>query len=236
MKHAYFRVALLLSFIYVPLSHADATITLFLRLYPAHEDGQFATEISTSLRNPGKIAHYTVHGILQKDWNSGIFATYGGFLSSSDSNGELMFPRRHEKPQVHLVVTDRATPIMMAGNTIHHWEFEPETHAQMFAMEQKKDMDTQLSYWDVRKVEIPDNNVIPYDAVIIFANPKDMYVPTGVTVVKPQPNLVLPDVYVKKGIKIYPTTLYVLNLRHFYGPIRFMYEKRPSSYSSLINP
>lgn len=242
MKQYLRSVSLMLLIIYHCPIAADAIITLFLRQYPViNEDGTLADQehaqaITDGLKNPGKIAHYQVHGILGKGAVSGMFATYVGFLGVSDTNGQLMFPGRYRQPFVYLLITERITPIMMAGNTVHHWELEDNVPAAYYKIEQQVDPDTQLTYWDVEKAELPHDKVIPLESITLFTKPKNVYVPTGITVTKPGTNLVLPDIYVKKGAKIYPSTAFVLNIRQFFAPDHFLFQQRPDGYSQLINP
>jgi hypothetical protein len=212
--------------------HANPMITIFLRQYPADEE--HAQEISESLQRPGKLARYTLHATLEKEIPSGIFATYAGFLGVSNTVGQLSFPRKQENPSIYLIVTEQATPIMMAGNTIHHWELDPTVPAEMYRFDQKRDAETQLDYWNVEKVDLPENNIIPLESILLFIKPKNIFIPTGITLSRTNANLILPDIYVKKGAKIYPSTLYVLNLKHFFGQINYLYEKRDNGYTTLI--
>ena len=68
---------------------------------------------------------------------SGIFATYGGFLTVSDLNGEITFPRKHRKPFIYLIITEKMSPIIRSGNTIDHWELVEDTPVEMYKFEQK---------------------------------------------------------------------------------------------------
>lgn len=223
-------------FLYYPSITAEAVITFFMQPYPELSREGTAQEMSANLKKVGKIASQRLHNILNKEVISGIFSTYGGFLSTSNTNGQTFFPRRHEKPFVYILITERMTPIMMAGNTIHHWELEEKSAASLYKIERKKDELTNVYYWDVEKEELPKDKIVPLESITIFAHPQDFYIPVGIAVTSNNSNLILPDVYVKKGIKIYQSTLYVLNLRHFFGPLNFLYEKRDAGYTSLINP
>lgn len=214
----------------------DEIITVFLHQYPMTTDSDHGKATANSLKKPGKIAHHEVHGLLEKNVISGIFASYGGYVTSSSNNGQLFFPRKHEKPIIHILITDKITPMMITGNTIHHWEIEAGTAASMYTATRKKDPVADLFYWDVQKAGLPENNRIPLETLIIFAKPKNIYVPTGITPTTDRPNLVLPDIFVKQGIKIYPHTLYVLNIKHFFGPIGSVYKVTPTSYRQLIKP
>jgi len=214
----------------------DQTITLFMRPYPLAPDNNFTKSYVKKFKKPGKIASRHFHGILQKDITSGIFSSYAGYLSSSDSNGQTSFPRKHEDPLLYLLITNKITPNIITGNTIHHWELEPGSPAEMYKIERKKDYEAELFYWDVKKVSLPKNDRIPLNTIIVFAKPKNIYVPTGASLAYDRPNLVLPDIYIKKGIKIYAHTLYVLNLKHFFGPIGKLRKQEEKRYRMHLNP
>lgn len=207
---------------------ADPIITLFLREYPA--DTESAQSMVNKMSKPGKIARYRAHDITHQPLVAGIFSTYAGYLEVSSYNGQLTFPRRHDKPLIYLAITPRITPMIMFANTIHHWEFEPSAPAALFICERKKDEKTALYFWDMKNIPLPDNNIIPLESLVIIAKPQNFYVPTGITLTHETPNLLLPDIYVKKGINKLTHSLYVLNLTHFFSPEQFMYKKEPTRY------
>jgi hypothetical protein len=212
--------------------HGDEVISFFLKPYPMTPE--FSNTETKKLKNAGKIAHYTTHGILNKDTVSGIFVSYAGFLDISDSNGQFTFPRQHEDPLIYLLITPYITPILIANNTIHHWELETGTPATMYVLEKKQDPATDLYFWDTQQVELPKNRIIPLETCIVFAKPYNIVVPNGITLSNDAPNLILPDIYVKKGIKIYPSTLYLLNLKQFFGPIDRISQEKEKLYSSHV--
>lgn len=229
MKKRFFT---LLSLLTMLASQANPVITFFFRPYPT--DDNHLQEMSDALQRPGKLAHHTLHGILDMQTISGIFSTYAGFLGTSNLVGQTDFPRKQEKPLLYLIFTEQITPMMMAGNTIHHWELDPLVPTAVYKYEQKEDPATKLYYWNVEQAALPTDPIIPLDSIVVFIKPKNVYIPTGITISRNDPNLVLPEIYVKKGIKIYPSTLYVLNLKQFYGAINHLYQKRDNGYNSLI--
>ncbi len=219
--------------------HADEVITLFLQPYPILEDQAYAQEFSGYLRDLGTIAHHTMHGIAKKNITAGIFSTYAGYLHVSDYNGQIIFPRKQEKPLMYIAITTRITPNIISGNTIHHWEFEAGTPTDLYSVERKKDKDTSATYWDVQKVEkLPENMVILDETIVIFARPKYIYVPTGITVTNDKPNFVLPPIYVKKGIKVTASTLYVLKIKQYFAQVDPLFKKFESGlgYSEIVGP
>ena len=222
------RILLLFILAYFSI-YGDPLITLYLRPFP------HANQIAQKLTKPGKIARNTIEGILAFNGVSGIFSTYAGYLEVSDAKGQINFPRKHPKPLLYVVITNKIVPIPMFKNTIHHWEFDSTAPAHMYRVEKKQDEETDLFYWDVQSVALPEDRWVPLESLVIIAKPKNMYLPTGTTLAGPEtPNLLLPDMYVKKGINIVGNALYVLNLTHLFGPVHILYKKEAKRYATHV--
>lgn len=212
-------------------------ITFFLKPYPypANADADNTQEIIKSIRNTGSMALQKFKNFIENSHlNVGILATYSGYLAVSDFNGQITFPHKLEEPNLRLLVTNRLVPIIMFANTIHHWEIEPEVPAEMYSIERKENEETKLLYWEVAKIPLPEDRRIPLDTIIIIAKPKYVYVPLGATLTNTNPQLILPNIYIKKGITRLGNALYTLNIRHFFGPVRFSYKKEAASYQQQI--
>lgn len=222
-------------FLYLPSARAESILSFFFVPYPTAFPLEHAQEISSKLAKPGFIAKHTVYNQHNPTPVAGIFSTYAGYINVSDTNGQTEFPLMHFKfPGVTLIITTKLTPIIMGGNTISHWELEEGTPATLFTVEKKQDDKTKLFYWNTIEKIYPENRRIPLDSLIIIARPPDIYVPIGATLARRSPHLLLPDLYVKKGIKLVGNTLYMLNLNHFFGPIHYYYQKHPKRYSQLL--
>lgn len=211
---------------------ADPVLTFFLKDYP---DQETASYLLGKLKKPNALAKQTVAGIFQHSNTGGIFSSYFGFLNSSDHNGQTTFPRKHSNTKLKLIITDKIMPVMMFNLTVSHWELIPGTPAVLYEIVQQEDPTTKLTYWNVTLGTLPDNKQLaPTDSIILFAKPKNIYVPLGVTLAEQGPNLILPDMYVKKGIQTTRNALYVLNLSFLFRPIDLLYKKSSMSYESLV--
>lgn len=211
---------------------ADNLITLFLKPYPYLENTPQTQEMVEKLGRPWKASSSGVRSAFPLI--SGIGATYGGYLTFSDTIGQISFPRKHTAPKLYILITPRLTPIMIAHLTIHHWELEEGTPAAMYQMELKQDPTTELYFWETTNADLPKNKRVPREAIVLFTNPKHIYIPTGITITEKSANLVLPSVYVKRGIKIFVNTLYLLNIKGFFGPERILQQKTDTSYAQII--
>lgn len=214
---------------------AEGILSFFFQPYPELFPEQFAQEFSDKLTKPGKIARQTLYRQYNDIPIAGIFSTYAGYIDVSDAHGQTQFPLMHSQfPGVTLIITTKLTPIVMAGNTIAHWELEEGTPASLFNIEKKQDQETELFYWETTSKAYPDDRKIPLTALVVIARPDDIYVPIGATLARKSPHLLLPDIYIKKGIKLVGNTLYMLNLKHFFGPITFFYQRQPKRYSQML--
>lgn len=212
-------------------SFCDVVITTFFKDYPVVEE-EHAQQLSEKLGKSKKLARRQIEGIANHNLRAGIFGSYAGFIEASDVKGQLTFPRKHSKPFLYVIITSQVMPVIMLKNTIHHWEVPAGVPYAVYTYERKKDEDTKDYYWDVQQVDNLKDNIIPLESLIIFAQPKYMYIPTGITLTTNNPNLILPDIYVKKGFNLIANSLYVLNLSQYLGQINRQYQKKPTSYQA----
>lgn len=212
---------------------ADPVLTFFFRDYPALSSESFSVE---KFRKPHSIAKRTIEGVTQHNRIAGIFSCYFGFLNASNQNGQTSFPRKQSNPALKILITDKISPVMMFQTMVSHWELVPGSQAELYNCTQKTDDSTKLSFWEIEQGELPNDKIIsPTDTLIIFAKPKNIYVPTGITLAPTGANLILPDMYVKKGIQSITNALYVLNFSFLFRPIDLLYKKAPTYYESLVD-
>lgn len=228
MKHL---IGLLL-FLGISIS-AGPVITFYFNEYPATKER--AEELSRTLKKPNGIAKRSLEGLTLHQPIAGIFSTYFGFLQVSNANGQTTFPRKRSNPDLKIVVTNRITPVMMFANTISHWEIEEQNPVQVYSVTLKKDPETQLSYWNVKKTEAPQNNQIsPLDSIIIITKPSNFYMPEGITLAKEDANLILPDMYIQKSIHTNRNALYMLNLASFFRPVDMLYKQDKKALDIMV--
>lgn len=223
---------------------ADHIITLFLRPYPhfplntAPQEvvQQKADKKSRKLRSPAKIAQYNWNSALGHSPASGIFATYAGQLAASDNDGQLVFARRQESPNLKILITEKMEPIFQVGQTIQNWVLEPNIPAALYSASQDRDQDTDIEFWKVERIKLPQDRKISLDTIVLFAQPNMVYVPEGITTIKhPGADLFLPDVFVKKSVDTLANSLYVLNLKRLFAQVQKMYQVKETSYRVIIH-
>ena len=103
----------------------------------------------------------------------------------------------------------------------------PNLPATAYACEQKYNEKTSEYYWQTIEVPLTDEMMIPLTAIIIIAKPKNITMKTGTTPTIASANLVLPDLYVNKGINKVENSAYILTLRYLFKPIQTEENREP---------
>jgi len=155
-----------------------------------------------------------------------LFATYAGYVAmSSVGEGQIEFPRKQQRESFLFVVTPNVEPVMMLGKTVHHFEIPADMPATAYKIERVQDKDTGLYYWETTDEKIAEDRVIPLNSIVLFAQPIDIYVPLGITLTNSNPELVLPDVYVRSSFDIVTNAFNALKIKHFFEQIATLYKK-----------
>jgi len=201
-------------------SYSEHIINVSLRPYPANLDMYQINKRSQKLKEPGQLAKYSIKTFIQEQQVAGIIATYKGYITTSNLNGEITFPNKQTKPLLYLLVSNYISPISMIETVLHHWELEEGTPAAFYRIERKQDEETEQYYWTIQQEELPKDNVIPTTTICFIAKPQKIFVPVGISLTKKGENLILPHIYVKEGIMKIAHVLYMLNLRHFFQPVK----------------
>ncbi len=236
MKNNYILYLIMfLAGLHIPCIYPESIITFFMQPYPSEYSNDVANSVQDKLQKPGKSAKYSYQGLAYPDRVSGIFSTYAGYITTSGVNGQTSFPRKQAENELNLFITPALTPVTMVNATLQHWELEQGTPVACYKASKQQDSSTLVYFWNVEKIKAPKNNIIPLDTIVIFAKPHYIYVPIGVTPTHDSPNLVLPPLYIKKGIKNVHEALYVMNIKHYFAPIRFQYKKEPTGYLRIID-
>jgi len=217
MKNKYIMLVSIAQIITTLQLSADHVITFFIRPYPHAQTIDDQHAMIKKLHKPGKLAKYHLKKLSRHAPTAGIFCTYAGFMDISNRIGQVTFPRKHEEPELSFVITNRISPMLMAGNTIHHWKLTPDNPATQYSAKRKQDEQTGLWYWNVQKIEPPKDRIVPAKSVLIFAKPKNLFIPEGITPTTDNPSLVLPTVYSRKNINIMHNALFVLAIRQFFA-------------------
>jgi hypothetical protein len=221
---------LLLSIIFMSLlCHAKHRISFFVQTYPELMSKADIEKIVSHATNPQKAISQILNADQASKPFSGLFASYAGYATiSSAFNGEISFPKKQKDPFFYMVVTPRITPVMMLGATVHHWQLSKDLPAAFYAIDRKQDPDTKNYFWSTRNAEIPESGIVPLSSIVVFAKPKNIYLPLGITPTNGDPQFVLPTLYARKDIDLVTSALSLLNVKHFFRSVRSLYKKGTS--------
>ena len=229
-----FKIFLSLSFmIFIPICQAEALLSFYFMPYPTTQDTQMIKKLKDRVTQPGKIAKDLLYK-QRKNIVDGIFASYGGYITVSNFDGQVTFPLRQDKKEVFVLITRRITPIMMNQNTVSNFELEPGTPAKMYSFKKEYNKDANAWYWNIEEKDLPQNNIIPVTTIIIFSKPEKIVIPIGIYLSEKSPHLLLPSIYVKKNVNKLGSALYVLNLKNLFADIETMYKRKKARLLSVI--
>ncbi len=221
------RITYIFLFLHFTPLVCEPILSLFFK--PAPD----AQHYSNKIKKPGKLAKYTIQGLIGTDFTTGIMGTYAGYIHASTDIGQLIFPRKQDSETLLLAITTQISPIMRFEQTVDHWQFVPGVPASLFELTRKHSNEKKF-YWEITKKELPESNIIDYTSLIIFAKPKNIHVPLGNTKTIESPNLLLPDLYVKKAINVVKHATYILQLKHLFRQVTPNYKKEPKRYSIAL--
>ena len=197
-------------------------IIFFAKEYPEITDKEYKirkakTFLANTEKKAKKMIRYLTSGKIQ-----GMFSTYAGNINLSDEIGATVYPRLHEKPEFYYLITKKIDPTFMFPNTIQNFKITvpKDSPAEYYSLKLEEDKETKLYLWKVKKEELPKDRIIPTNTIVIFAKPKNIFVPTGVTLAKKRPQLILPDIYTKKQFNKLENALFALTIRQFFGTFK----------------
>jgi len=206
---------------FLPVYSSDTVVTLFLQKYPyfkLHQKKSYDPEkYSKKLRQPTYVYkkitqsnNFFSHGA------PGISCLYAGRIALSDPNGQVTFPRQQQTRDMHILVTKGIQPAyMIAPATVHNWMLDSRHPSEIYKMTFKHDPKTTLQYYETTKHKLTNNN-IPLNTIILIADPENIFIPMGATVIDSSPNIVLPIIYIKKGFCFVYNSLYTLAIKQYF--------------------
>lgn len=203
---------------------SDAAITFFLQKYPYfqwHTSKQFDhNKYSKKLKQPTYVYkkitqshNFFTHGV------PGVVCLYAGRIALSDSNGQVIFPRRQQTSDIYLLITTGIQPAyMIAPTTVHNWMLDSTKQAEMYLMSLKHDEQTSLFYYETTQQKLPLDNNIPLNTIILITEPQNIFIPQGATIIDYSSNITLPIIYIKKGFCFVYNSLYTLAIKQYFEP------------------
>ena len=178
---------------------------------------------------------------------SGILGIYGGYYTYSSRDGFISFPLRHDDEEINLIVTPHLDLNFLHKQTISHLAVKESAldhykiSEQMYPRHFHITPASSPSAWDVKERHFPMGEKLPADALIIIANPRNIFVPEMTVPRLASKNLIGPTVYLigkKSNDKVLLNNLHLLT--HFEeimtGEKEISNEKRgPTKQSQIVN-
>ncbi|OGB97514.1 hypothetical protein A3F06_03190 [candidate division TM6 bacterium RIFCSPHIGHO2_12_FULL_36_22] len=218
----------------IAIKKSDHVITFFVRPYPEVHPNK---PIGPSMFHPGQIYKNLANQAMNSVGSTGVFAAYGGYLAHTNENGQIIFPRKTQTPIFDLFVTNNIHPYLMAGTTnVRYWTVDQDTAMAQYKIQRQQDPQTKLYYWEVSKVPVSPKRIIPLHSIILFAKPKNVYVPLGITLTNKNPQLILPTIYTKPQLDDVKNALLVMNMKIFFQPLHPEFKQDKLSIAELIKP
>ena len=205
-------------------------ITFFIRPLPASL--RLSSEQKADLSSPLK--EKKMH---PRFLHTGIYVSYAGTFGKSDTDGQVIFERKTPEVKLNVLITEdvNAVPVDPLNNkTIYGFALDPNAQSQHYLYERLQDPETELYSWHVTQIPLPKSKRIPYDTIIIFANPKHIVVPLGSTITLLSENFVLPDFYATESHFSAENALRFLKIRHYFSPVRFDYKFIPDGFQQRL--
>jgi hypothetical protein len=219
-KSVFFTI--LAGFIFQPKIEAiDAVITFFVKEKKSENKKSISRKskfISESLMQPSFLK-----GIRKdRSWSDqlgvdGLHASYLGYLATSDKNGQITFPRHHQKDTIYILVTPEVQPeFMISPSLINHWLTKNKKPSAFYEISRKKNKKLNVYYFDVKKFKTPHD--IPMNTITIYAHPDHITIPTGISLNSYSTNFILPELQAQ-NLDLIKNSLYTLEIKQYFEQI-----------------
>lgn len=149
----------------------------------------------------------------------GFHILFAGFSDTIDVNREARFPRYIQEDEIQMIITRKLIPVVIRGNTVEYFLHDTNYDIAYYTLKRMHDPEKNIEYWNVEKKDIPQNKKIPASALIIFAEPNEIIVPTGKTIATGGPNLVLPPIYTNEKTDKDYNALSFIKINRYFDPI-----------------
>lgn len=204
-----------------PINGVDAVITFFIKeQVEKKEEPLIINEqfVSKKLVQPSFIkAIGKDRSWLNQPGVDGLQASYLGYITTSNKNGQITFPRQQQTDTIYLLITPQIQPeYMLSPTLIHHWLTKHNMPADFYEISRKKNKKLNAYYFDIKKIDIPQD--IPMNTITLYADPEHIQVPVGILLNTYSTNFILPELQAKK-VDIAKNSLYTLSIKQYFEQI-----------------
>lgn len=184
-------------------------------------------EIYQLLVQPQKNAYLALKKIGSIHPLMGMLATYAGYLTTSNEFGEIIFLRHQEKTPLYIAITEEIVPVIRFLDTIDHWEFSHTKQTTFIEINLKRSQNKDIldEKFIIQTVPLPEDHIIPYSTITIFADPDDFEIPEGEFPHTHNKHWILPTLIVKKNATFSKNLINSLPFLQFFRPLKIMVQK-----------
>lgn len=229
------------------INHAPVEKTKKIDLYPIES-------ISTKLMQPRYLfGTSNKESLIEPRGFNGINAMYIGYVTTSNKNGQLSFPRKQQSDEIHLLITPKILPqFMIAPSLIYGWNIDTSQPMAMYQINRKKHTKLDTYYFDIKNINdiindsatddetkmkykkiLDGTNAIPFNTVTLIADPENIQVPQGISLNHYSPNFILPTL-TAKDVKTTEHSLYTLTIKQYFEQINIESKSESSKIATII--
>lgn len=166
-------------------------------------------------------------------YDNPLQATYGGFFTSSNHNGEIVLPRKTQVLDFYVLIANQIKPVLNILNNVSYLQIPTGTLATMYHITTEINPLTDKAEWLTTVTEIPEDQQVPLHTIIIFADPSNVSMQTGLSKIKLDSHLILPNLYLKEPLINQTLALLLPNMRPFLGKLETAYALTPYGYATI---
>lgn len=212
----------------------DSIITFFIRPCFCSRECIEEYNLTEEVKNPGFMNRHTIRACLKNLKQQGINVVYYGMATHSDAHGQITFPRKHTTNDALLVITNKPKPVLGQGVTVNRWVVGPDTPVAVYHVTQQT-IRKQL-VWHIQKMDIPQDRIIPIQAIVIIADPNEIIIHEGISSTVASPSLILPTLYTKNGINLDLDELLFLNINRYFSLAKKVVNYSKDRYARMVQP
>lgn len=199
---------------------AEPNIIAFFKYEKPHIDLE-AEMLQVKIDKPGKIARWGLKQLLTIPLSTlGIIGAYAGYCTVTNSIGQLIFPRKHAKDEITVVITQKIKPVIVRGQTVRNFIVTPGAAAKWYTFTRESNEKVPSAFWRVKSIDAQESARIPAEALIIFANPEDILIPHSPIATISGTTLLLPTLNVTKQYRVEPNALQFLKVSKYFSTVK----------------
>lgn len=169
---------------------------------------------------------------LEQPGINGLQASYAGYMAISDKNGQISFPRLHQKEDIFLLVTPEIDPeYMIYPSLVHHWITKHNSPAAFYKISRKKNAELNTYYFQVTELNLPRD--LHPSTIILYEHPENIRVPLGISLNNYSTNFILPELKAKKPAAI-KNSLYTFSIKQYFEPIDIATQNNTQTIASML--